>query len=170
MTLRNKRSGFILFSHALLLAALMFPSAASARATRVAQVPNGSVKGCATCHVDPSGGGPRNPFGVEIEANFLSVPGGGGVVLWGPALATLDSDGDGPSNGSELQDPNGTWTMGNPGPGSPILVTNPGVASPPPVPAIASFGWLLAAGLVAIGSAVGARAVTTSKRPNCPTT
>lgn len=149
---------------ALLVVVSLSTSVASARATRVAQVPNGSVKGCATCHVEPSGGGPRNAFGAEIEANFLSVPGGGGVVLWGPALAVLDSDGDGYSNGRELQDPNGTWSMGNPAPGSPILVTNPGIADPPPVPALGSFGWwLLAAALVAIGGATAARAAATPR-------
>lgn len=150
--------------YALIAAALLSPSLASARATRVAQVPNGSVKGCATCHIEPSGGGPRNAFGTEIETSFLSAPGGAGVVLWGPTLAALDSDGDHYSNGGELQDPNGTWTIGNPGPGSPSLVTNPGVADPPSVPAVGAVGWLLAAALVAIGGVLAARPISRPRK------
>ena len=95
-----------------------------ARSPRTGQVPNGNVKACFTCHVTP--GGPRNAFGQEIEANHLSTPGAAGTVQWSPALAALDSDGDGFSNGVELQDPEGTWTAGQPFPGDPTLVTNPG--------------------------------------------
>ncbi len=40
-------------------------------------------------------------------------------VQWGPALAALDSDGDGFTNGEELQDPNGTWEVGSAAPGAP---------------------------------------------------
>jgi len=96
------------------------------RSFRPGEIPNGSINNCANCHNNPGGGGARNSFGQEVEANFLTAPGASGHVQWGPALAALDSDGDGVSNGEELQDPNGTWTSGNPAPGDPAMVTNPG--------------------------------------------
>jgi len=97
-----------------------------ARSFRVSEIPNGDNFSCGNCHVSPLGGGARNAFGSIIEAQYLSAPGAAGHVQWGPALASLDSDGDGVSNGEELQDPNGLWTTGNPNPGNSSLVTNPG--------------------------------------------
>jgi hypothetical protein len=97
-----------------------------ARNFRTNQIPNGTDKSCANCHNNPAGGGPRNAFGQEVEANHLSTPGSAGNVMWGPALASHDSDGDGFSNGVELQDPTGAWQIGQPFPGDPSLVTNPG--------------------------------------------
>lgn len=96
------------------------------RSFRVNQIPNGNVKACANCHNNPAGGGSRNPFGSTVEGGFLD---GNGNVKWGPSLAAIDSDGDGFTNGEELQDPNGTWQIGQPAPGDPSLVTLPGVAS-----------------------------------------
>ena len=121
---------------------------ALARSFRVAQIPNGAVDQCLSCHVSGSSGGPRNAFGLEIQQGFLSAPGGAfGSVVWGPALAALDSDGDGVDNGTELNDPNGAWAMGNAAPGDPNDVTNPGVAdtSPPtPVPGLSALAiWML---------------------------
>src|SRR5688500_16518886 len=101
---------------------------ALARPFRVGQIPNGSVKACLNCHVSPEGGGPRNPFGLQVGSGFLSVPGRDGQVLWGPALAALNADGDGLANGAELQDAAGAWSVGQPQPGNPALVTNPGIA------------------------------------------
>jgi hypothetical protein len=100
-----------------------------ARAFRVEQIPNGGKNACANCHLNPAGGGPRTVFGTEIEHNFLSASGAAGQVQWGPALAALDSDGDGFTNGQELQDPAGSWTIGQPAPGNPSLVTRPGDAT-----------------------------------------
>ena len=97
-----------------------------ARSFRVGQIPNGNKNACANCHVNPAGGGPRNVFGAEVGANHLTEPGGAGQVKWSAALASLDSDGDGFTNGQELQDPTGSWAVGQPAPGNPALVTKPG--------------------------------------------
>ncbi|NQV15851.1 hypothetical protein HQ531_10375, partial [bacterium] len=96
---------------------------ASARSFRVAQLPNGGTNGCANCHVNAGGGGARNAFGQLVQASFLD---GGGNVVWGPDLAMADSDGDGYSNGHELEDPFGMWAVGAPAPGETSLVTQPG--------------------------------------------
>lgn len=92
---------------------------------RVSQLPNGGLNSCAMCHVNPGGGGVRNAFGQTVERSFLN----GGNVVWGPMLASLDADGDGVTNGIELQDPYGQWSSGQPNPGSSALVTNPGISS-----------------------------------------
>jgi MYXO-CTERM domain-containing protein len=92
---------------------------AQARSARVSMVPNGSVLTCRTCHY--SRGGPRNPFGIAVETHALV---GDGVpstrtVDWS-AVAALDSDGDGFTNGQELGDPDGTWVIGDPAPPGPV--------------------------------------------------
>jgi hypothetical protein len=98
---------------------------------RVNQIPNGTEKRCANCHINPAGGGPRNPFGSTVEGGFLDASGN---VTWGPALASIDSDGDGFTNGEELQDPEGSWQIGQPAPGDPGLVTLPGNPGDFPTP------------------------------------
>jgi hypothetical protein len=79
------------------------PAAAWARDRFPGFVPNGNVHGCATCHVDPAGGGARNAFGRDVGASLA-----GSVPDW-TALFDLDSDGDGQTNGQELGDPCGRW-------------------------------------------------------------
>ncbi len=113
---------------------------ADARPARVSQLPNGSMIGCASCHVNPSGGGTLTPFGRDINNDYLVPSGRSGVVQWNPMLAMLDSDGDGVSNGRELGDPDGDNVID-----SSIQVTNPGdpnsfVPQQQPVtPAVTSF-------------------------------
>ena len=51
-----------------------------------------------------------------------------GGLLGSPALAALDSDGDGVSNGAELGDPEGAWTAESPAAGHPALASHPGDA------------------------------------------
>ena len=109
----------------LLLAFTAALSVLSARFFRVGQVPNGEVFSCNTCHTS-GGGSPRNDFGLTIQNSFLEPSGAQGDVQWGPALAALESDNDGFTNGEELQDPNGEWQEGQPAPGDLTLVTNPG--------------------------------------------
>jgi hypothetical protein len=106
-----------------------------ARPDRINQVPNGTINNCLTCHTVAGpmpGNGPRNNFGKTIETRFLTVPGPAGEVLWNAFLASLDADGDGVSNGEELQDGFGVWTVGQPAPGNPALVTLPGDDSSDP--------------------------------------
>lgn len=100
-----------------------------ARPHRVGQIPNGSKNSCANCHINPAGGGERNDFGKLVEARFLDVVGPAGNVQWGPALAHLDADGDGVSNGIELQDEFGLWQSGQSNPGNSNLVSLPGFNS-----------------------------------------
>ncbi|MBD3266377.1 glucose dehydrogenase [bacterium] len=89
-----------------------------ARSFRLNQVPNASTFGCNACHTS-GGGSPRNAFGLTIENSFLI----NGDVDWGAALAAIDSDGDGFTNGEELGDPDGD---GTPDPNA--QVTHPGDA------------------------------------------
>ncbi|MEE9431042.1 MAG: T9SS type A sorting domain-containing protein [Melioribacteraceae bacterium] len=112
------------------------------RSFRVSQVPYGAKFSCNTCHTN-GGGTPRNPFGTEIENNFLTVAGSAGDVTWNASLAALDSDGDGFSNGQELQDPNGTWVKGSALPGDANAVTDPSDPnSHPPVTSVDEFAEL----------------------------
>ena len=107
--------------------------------SRVSQLPNGSAIGCASCHVNPGGGGTLTPFGRDINNNYLTQPGRSGQVVWNAMLAMLDSDGDGVSNGQELGDPDGDGMAD-----ANIQVTNPGdpnsfVPQQPVIPAVTSF-------------------------------
>ncbi len=100
------------------------------RSFRVSKLPHGSKFSCNTCHTN-GGGTPLNPFGVDVNSR---VTPGGNETFWGLDLASLDSDGDGFTNGEELQDPTGAWIEGDAQPGDENLVTNPGDPnSHPPV-------------------------------------
>ncbi|GEM_PF-2891958 len=86
----------------------------------VARIPNGSVFNCSNCHAAAING-----FGNAFLLNGR---------VWNAALASADSDNDGATNGAELQDPNGLWQQGQPNPGTPALVTNPGDPNSRPTP------------------------------------
>ncbi len=75
-----------------------------ARSWRVSQVPNGTSFSCTLCHVRPNGAGPKNAFGDAVGG---VVGRGSRAEFWSAALAQLDSDGDGFTNGQELGDPDG---------------------------------------------------------------
>ncbi|MFW6276114.1 MAG: hypothetical protein ACOC2K_00385, partial [Bacteroidota bacterium] len=112
--------------HKILLVTAIFvliPALIWALPKRVSQIPNGSKLQCSNCHINPAGGGAHTPFGEVIKADYLD---GNGDVIWGSSLASLDSDGDGFTNGQELQDQNGTWMPNDPAPGEFDLVSNPG--------------------------------------------
>jgi hypothetical protein len=78
-------------------------------------IPNGNVYSCNNCHLPDFS--VNNSFGIDYKNHNKT---------WSSTLASLDSDGDGYTNGEELQDPNGTWVKGQPAPGDPDLVSNPG--------------------------------------------
>jgi hypothetical protein len=111
------------------MAAAIVSTIVIAKSFRVNEIPNGTVNSCATCHVSPAGGGARNQFGQTIGSSFLNPT---GHVIWNADIANIDSDGDGFTNGEELQDPNGTWTSG--AIGNAALVTNPGDPNSHPDP------------------------------------
>ena len=94
-----------------------------ARSAYPSQIPNGSINSCDNCH-DPATFA-RNAFAADFKANGY---------LWNAILAAKDSDGDGASNGQELNDPTGAWRAGNPAPGG--TVTLPGDASSKPPPTV----------------------------------
>ena len=116
------------FRFMLIIVFIFSLSLLSARSYRVSMVPYGDKWSCNTCHTD-GGGTPRNPFGSSVEA----ITGSSETPFCGTALAAADSDGDGFSNGVELQDSAGTWSSGSANPGTASLVTHPGNASDHPV-------------------------------------
>jgi hypothetical protein len=79
--------------------AFLAPFLAISRPFRPALLPDrGENFGCSTCHIDPNGGGPRNPFGKDWEA--IAIPQGDKYV---PEIANKDSDGDGFTNDEEFK-------------------------------------------------------------------
>ena len=126
---------------AALVVSLAMPSSAfafeyyAARVPRTASAPDsvGTPRPCITCHNNPDGGqgcetmgGTRpclNPFGVAFRTNGFR---------WSRELAELDSDGDGFTNGQELQDPSGSWRPGQTSPGNSAYVTRPGFPTSSP--------------------------------------
>ncbi|MBC8234290.1 hypothetical protein H8E77_32475, partial [bacterium] len=86
-------TGAITFS--LLLA---WVSMTNARGFRLEKLPDkGANWGCATCHVNPGGGGPRNAFGEDYEAIGLAAG-----DTYTAELGRKDSDGDGFTNDEEF--------------------------------------------------------------------
>ncbi len=93
----GRRRAFFWFALCAVLS-LGLLSTASARPFRLAKLPDGGKNfGCGTCHADPRGGGPRNPFGQDYERIALKAG-----DLYTDALAAADSDGDGAGNGAEF--------------------------------------------------------------------
>lgn len=109
---------------------------AQARSCRPSLIPNGSKNECLNCHV-AFGGDVRNAFGQEVERR-INGSSRCDILFWNASLAALDSDGDGFTNGQELQDPTGSWQPGQPDPGQTALVSNPGRAESVPPTATAT--------------------------------
>ncbi len=113
-----------------LAVAITLESAALARPARVNQIPNGDVFRCLTCH-EQSNGGTRNAFGLQVEQTLIGS-GSTATVDW-PAVAPLDADGDGLTNGEELADPDGDGTPGGGSVSNPGDANDPGEADPDPM-------------------------------------
>ena len=134
---QNRTALFFSGSHLLqglasvFLAFVFFTAPIEARSCRPNLIPNGGVNSCSNCHVNPRGGGRRNPFGRDVDD---ALNRGSCSEFWVAELAALDSDGDGRTNGEELLDPPGGWARGDPQPGDASRVTNPGVEDEPPSP------------------------------------
>ena len=65
---------------------------------RLGKIPdNGANFRCGTCHINPAGGGPRNPFGIDYGR--VAVAAGDKYTS---ELGKLDSDGDGFTNDQEF--------------------------------------------------------------------
>ena len=111
-----------------LIFALILTFELSSKSTRVSKLPNGNKFSCNTCHTN-GGGTPRNEFGQAVE----NITGVQDIEFWSPALAALDSDGDGWTNGEELLDPQGNWKSGDANPGDFNDVTQPGDSSSHPI-------------------------------------
>ena len=135
----------------LFLGIFLFQNAES-RPFRIEQIPNGTKNQCLNCHFSQLGGN-LNVFGQEVYSNHLTAQNSNGNVIWSEALAALDSDGDGFTNGQELLDPNGTWRIGQPNPGNQNDLGNPGNASVVPVSVRDLFGGY-SAGLVEINNVI----------------
>lgn len=127
------RSPWIALGVVAWVAATLIATPAYAFPGRLDGIPNGTVlrtqwmttpgTQCTLCHTVTSPGtcaaAMTNPclndvFGVPFQASG-----------WTPALAAADRDGDGFTNGQELQDPAGTWIAGDPAPGIVEHVTAP---------------------------------------------
>ncbi|HJL15514.1 MAG TPA: MopE-related protein [Sandaracinaceae bacterium LLY-WYZ-13_1] len=91
--------------------------------TATAENEVGTVRPCITCHDNADGGSGcatppcLNAFGTDFDT---------GGRAWSAALAAMDSDGDGYTNGEELGDPDGTWTVGDAAPATCGCATRPG--------------------------------------------
>ena len=73
-------------------------SLAAGRPFRMGRIPGkGAAMGCGVCHVNPNGGGKRNPFGKDYEE--IAVRAG---EKYTEALSGKDSDGDGFTNDQEF--------------------------------------------------------------------
>ncbi len=84
----------------------VFACPAVATETLMAELPSSTNFSCTNCH-DGSGEPAAtnlNVFGIDFQANFST---------WDQSLASLDSDGDGCTNGVELGDSDGNGVLDN---------------------------------------------------------
>jgi len=110
-------AGKILVLGFLIETALVIP--AEGRDRRPKLLPNALViqnqlgAECLMCHTIPEPeeeNSPLNAFGMQVEDYLINVIGStsSSRPFWGPDLAGMDADGDGHTNGEELNDPTGT--------------------------------------------------------------
>ena len=111
--MRHLRLSFLLIFSAFLLQMVWAP-ASHGRPFRLEKLPDGGSNwACATCHINPNGGGPRNAFGQDYEA--IALPAGD---VYTEELGQKDSDGDGISNDNEFNanPPTEPWNSESPAP------------------------------------------------------
>ncbi len=127
---------------------LVWPASAAAHGQYEADIPNGN---CIHCH---AANNTLDAFGSVVRTQMQT----GGTIRWA-TLYSLDSDGDGYSNGEELGDPCGVWVRG----GTPRFtngITQPGSGGSVPTMHTVSL-------CVAVSSSVGgssSRASSSSSR------
>jgi predicted ferric reductase len=94
-----KKSKYLLLLVSIcLIMALMLVSTVYGRPFRLMKLPDqGKNFRCGTCHINPQGGGPRNPFGQDWEK--IAIKAG---EQYTPELGKLDSDGDTFTNDEEF--------------------------------------------------------------------
>jgi len=93
-----KKGKYLLLVSICLIMVLMLVSAVSGKPFRLMKLPDqGKNFRCGTCHINPQGGGPRNPFGQDWEK--IAVKAGDQYT---PELGKLDSDGDTFTNDEEF--------------------------------------------------------------------
>ena len=99
-------------------------TAVAAHPAYVAMLPNGAnVKGFdAIGHIDPAGGGARNPFGQQVWDEWVNKFG------WNATFCCMDADKDGQTNGLELGDPCCVWKV-NATPSFTTDISHPGLAN-----------------------------------------
>ena len=96
--MKHSPNKYLLLVSVCLVMILVITSIVSGRPLRVKKLPDeGKNFGCATCHIDPNGGGPRNPFGQDWEKIAISAG-----DIYTPELGKLDSDKDGATNDEEF--------------------------------------------------------------------
>ncbi len=103
---------------------LIWVSVAGGRAFRLAKLPDkGNNWGCATCHVNPGGGGVRNAFGKDYER--IAIPAGD---VYTKEFSKKDSDGDGFTNDEEFnaKPPTKPWDANSHPPKKESQVVKPG--------------------------------------------
>ena len=98
-TVRKKTICYALEFLVVVALSLVFLSTAFGRPFRMGRIPDkGQGFGCATCHVDPRGGGAKNPFGRGYEQMGLKAG-----DTYTEDLGKADSDGDGFDNDTEFK-------------------------------------------------------------------
>lgn len=98
----------------------VYPAAAN---TVLDELPS-NANHCGVCHLDFSGGGPRNVYGLDVEVNLPNYPTEEAVIQ---AIQNNDSDGDGFMNIIEITDTinfSNTPTFPGLGPGDTVNVLN----------------------------------------------